>query len=36
MTTAFWCVLAAGLMPYVLTGIAKVRGSRFNNRDPRS
>jgi uncharacterized MAPEG superfamily protein len=35
MTLAFWCVLAAGLMPYVLTGIAKASGRRYDNRDPR-
>jgi uncharacterized MAPEG superfamily protein len=35
MTVAFWCVLAAGLMPYVLTGIAKATGRRYDNRDPR-
>lgn len=35
MTVAMWCVLAAGLMPYLFTAIAKVSGERYNNRDPR-
>ena len=34
MTTAFWCVLVAGLLPYVATITAKA-GSRFDNRNPR-
>ncbi len=36
MTTAYWCVLAAGLMPYLFTAIAKGSGSRYDNRDPRA
>jgi uncharacterized MAPEG superfamily protein len=36
MTTAYWCVLAAGLMPFLFTGIAKISGRGFDNRDPRS
>lgn len=36
MTTAYWCVLAAGLLPYLFTAIAKLTGARFDNRDPRS
>jgi len=36
MTTAYWCVLIAGLMPFLFTGIAKVSGGRFDNRDPRA
>jgi uncharacterized MAPEG superfamily protein len=35
MTTALWCVLAAALLPYVATSIAKAGGERYNNRDPR-
>lgn len=35
MTTALWCVLVAGLMPLMLTAIAKATGERFNNRNPR-
>jgi uncharacterized MAPEG superfamily protein len=34
MTTAFWCVLAAGLLPYVATMTAKA-GVPFDNRNPR-
>jgi uncharacterized MAPEG superfamily protein len=36
MTTAFWCVLVAALLPFVATIIAKRSGERFNNRDPRA
>jgi uncharacterized MAPEG superfamily protein len=36
MTVALWCVLAAGLLPYLATSIAKAGGERFNNRDPRA
>ena len=36
MTIAMWCILAAGLMPYLFTFIAKVSGERYNNRDPRA
>lgn len=35
MTIATWCVLIAGLMPYLATGIAKIGGERYNNRNPR-
>ena len=35
MTTAYWCVLAAGLLPYVSTLAAKIGGERFDNRNPR-
>ena len=35
MTTAYWCVLAAGLLPYVATISAKA-GARFDNRMPRA
>ncbi len=35
MSVAFWCVLIAGLLPYVATTIAKA-GARYNNRDPRA
>ena len=34
MTSALWCVLVAGLLPYVATTIAKA-GVGFDNRDPR-
>ena len=37
MTIAFWCVLAAGLLPYVAIGIAKWdRAYLSNNADPRA
>jgi uncharacterized MAPEG superfamily protein len=36
VTTALWCVLLAGLLPYLATTVAKVGGERYNNRDPRS
>jgi uncharacterized MAPEG superfamily protein len=35
MTLAYWCVLFAGLMPLIFTGIAKVSAGRYDNRDPR-
>jgi len=35
MTTAYWCVLAAGLLPYVATISAKA-GARFDNHLPRA
>jgi uncharacterized MAPEG superfamily protein len=35
MTMAYWCVLAAGLLPYVATISAKA-GARFDNRMPRA
>jgi uncharacterized MAPEG superfamily protein len=34
MTIAFWCVLVAGLMPYIAVGIAKYDKS-FDNNAPR-
>jgi uncharacterized MAPEG superfamily protein len=34
MTIAYWCVLAAALLPYVTIGPAKVRPD-FDNRAPR-
>lgn len=34
MTTAYWCVLVAGLLPYLATVTAKA-GSRFDNNNPR-
>ena len=36
MTLALWCVLAAALMPYLATTIAKAGGERYDNRDPRA
>ncbi len=35
MTIAFWCVLLAALMPFVLAGISKAGDKTFNNRRPR-
>jgi len=35
MTIAYWCVLAAGLMPFLFTAIAKASAGRYDNRDPR-
>lgn len=34
MAIALWCVLIAGLLPYVAAGIAKA-GAGFNNAQPR-
>lgn len=34
MTTALWCVLIAGLLPYAATLTAKA-GARFDNKNPR-
>jgi uncharacterized MAPEG superfamily protein len=35
MTTASWCVLIAGLLPYVATLTAKIGARGFDNRNPR-
>jgi len=35
MTIALWCVLVAGLMPYLFTGIAKSSRGGYDNRAPR-
>ena len=35
MTVAYWCVFAAGLLPYLAIGIAKLRPG-YDNRDPRT
>jgi uncharacterized MAPEG superfamily protein len=35
MTVAFWCVLAASLLPYLFTSYAKFTGPGFSNRKPR-
>ena len=36
LSTAYWCVLIAALLPYVWVTIAKAGGSsRYDNRDPR-
>jgi uncharacterized MAPEG superfamily protein len=36
MTIAYWCVLVAGLLPYVATAFAKIGGERYTNRYPRA
>jgi len=35
MSTAYWCILAAALLPYVWVAVAKASGERYDNRDPR-
>lgn len=35
MTIAYWCVLAAALMPYLFTGVAKFGSKPYDNRAPR-
>lgn len=35
LSTAYWCVLVAALLPYVWVAIAKTSGQRYSNRDPR-
>ena len=35
MSTAYWCILAAALLPYAWIALAKRRGTRYKNRDPR-
>jgi len=35
VTIAYWCVLAAAILPFVFTAIAKFSGPGFNNRRPR-
>jgi len=35
VTTALWCVLIAGLLPFAATLTAKIGGSRFDNANPR-
>ncbi len=36
MTTAYWCILIAALLPYVWVTTAKAGGKRYDNRDPRT
>jgi uncharacterized MAPEG superfamily protein len=36
MTTAYWCILIAALLPYLWVTVAKAAGERYNNRDPRA
>lgn len=35
MTLGYWCVLIAGLLPYIGTLTAKIGGQRFDNANPR-
>lgn len=35
LAIAYWCVLIAALLPYAWVVVAKARGERYNNRDPR-
>ncbi len=35
MTIAYWCMLAAGVLPYVLAAVAKAGADGFSNRTPR-
>jgi uncharacterized MAPEG superfamily protein len=35
MTLALWCMLLAGVMPYLTVGIAKAVGGSYDNSDPR-
>lgn len=35
MTTAYWCVFVAALLPILWAGAAKVGGGRYNNARPR-
>lgn len=36
MTTAYWCILVAALLPYVWYTAARAGAGRIDNRDPRS
>lgn len=35
LAVAYWCVLLAALLPYLWVVVAKSRGERYNNHDPR-
>lgn len=35
LSTAYWCVLIAALLPYLWVSIAKASAPRYDNRDPR-
>lgn len=35
LAVAYWCVLIAALLPYLWVAVAKTRGDRYNNHDPR-
>ncbi|HEY4583260.1 MAG TPA: MAPEG family protein [Lysobacter sp.] len=36
IAVAYWCVFVAAVLPYVWTVLAKARGERYDNRDPRA
>ena len=36
LAVAYWCVFVAALLPYLWVAIAKTRGERYNNHDPRA
>ncbi len=36
MSIALWCVLIAGLLPYVATAVTKIGGRNYDNNNPRS
>lgn len=36
LSVAYWCVLAAALLPYIWVVIAKASGERYDNRNPRA
>lgn len=35
LSTAYWCVLIAAVLPYLWTMVAKSGGEKFDNHDPR-
>jgi len=35
LSTAYWCVLIAALLPYCWVALAKASAPRYDNRDPR-
>jgi len=35
LSTAYWCVLTAALLPYLWVALAKASAPRYDNRDPR-
>ncbi|AKS41359.1 MAPEG family protein [Wenzhouxiangella marina] len=36
MTIAYWCVLIAAIIPYLMVGVAKIGHRGYNNRAPRA
>ena len=36
IAVAYWCVLVAAVLPYLWVVLAKARGERYDNRDPRA